>query len=220
MVGKALLAATVLLCAMASAVLGDTIVLDNGVELRNVRVVEETEHTMKINIIGYTNIVIGKSKIVNITREGGAPASTVPAPTEPELESAEPSVEPSARREVASRSVYMLPTDQQDKQIEIVVAALADGSTSAEVTPPPGEPAQTHQVFVVTAEDGQKLHVAVERDPYGEVVTMAITPPEPPRTSTQDVVDYAVKSVDGKTLKIKAKWDWNTRTVQDLEFLP
>jgi hypothetical protein len=75
-------------------------------------------------------------------------------------------------------------------------------------------------VFVVTAEDGQKLHVAVERDPYGEVVTMAITPPEPPRTSTQDVVDYAVKSVDGKTLKIKAKWDWNTRTVQDLEFLP
>jgi hypothetical protein len=51
-------------------------------------------------------------------------------------------------------------------------------------------------------------------------MAMEIKLPEPPRTSAQDTFEYSVKSVEGKTLKIKAKWDWNTRTVQDLEFLP
>jgi hypothetical protein len=220
MAGKRVLAATALLCGFVCAAFADTVMLENGVELRNVKVVEETEHTMKINIIGYTNIVVGKSKIVNIEREGGAPIPMAPAPTEPEPGVAEPSVEPAARAEVTSRTAYMVPTDQQNKQIEIVLAALADGTTSVEVTPPPGTPGEKQEAYVVTAEDGQKINVAVERDAYGDVMTMAINPPEPSRTSPQDVFEYTVKSVDGKTFRIKAKWDWNTRTVQDLEFLP
>jgi len=216
MAGKGVFAATVLLCGVVCTAFADTIVLENGVELRNVKVVEETEHTMKINIIGYTNIVVGKSKIVDIERDGGAPIPMAPAPTEPE-----PGVaEPVARAEVTSRTSYIVPTDQQGKQIEFVLAALADGATSVEITPPPGTPGEKRDIYVVTAEDGQKINVAVERDAYGDVVTMAINPPEPSRTSPQDVFEYTVKSVDGKKFTIKAKWDWNTRTVQDLEFLP
>jgi len=220
MVGKRVLAATALLCGIVCAVFADTVMLENGVELRNVKVVEETEHTMKINIIGYVNIVVGKSKIVDIQREGGAPIPMAPAPTESQPGVTEPSVEAAAPAAITARTAYMVPTDQQGKQIEIVLAALADGTTSVEVTPPAGTPGEKRDVYVVTAEDGEKMNVEVERDDYGDVVTMAINPPEPSRTSQQDVFEYTVKSVDGKTFTIKAKWDWNTRTVQDLEFLP
>jgi len=220
MAGKVVLAATVVLFVGWGA-FGDTIILENGAELRNVKVVEEGEHTVKVNIIGYTNIIVGRSKIVKIEREGGAVVTPMPIPKELEPRAAERAdVEPEAQRDVGSRTIYRIPTDQQGKHVEVGVAALGDGTTSVEVTPPAEEPGEKQYVYVLTTEEGEKIDVAVRRDGYGDVVTMAINPPEPPRTSPKDVFEYNMKSVDGKTLKIKAKWDWNTRTVQDLEFLP
>lgn len=85
MLTRPFVAAVALLCVVTSTTFGDTLILENGAELHNVSVVEENEHTVKINIMGYTNIVIGRSKIVSIEREG-APVVAPPAaePKEPE----------------------------------------------------------------------------------------------------------------------------------------
>lgn len=219
MAARQMVTAIALLCVVASAAFADTIVLVNGAELRNVKVVEEGEHTVKINVIGYTNIVVGKSRITSMQRDGDraaveAPDVGEPAPAVPR------EIVPRAAREVASRTVYKLPTSEEDKHVEIVVAALKDGTTEVEVTSPPGAPGEKEHVYVITAEGGEKIDVAVQRDDFGEAIAMEIKPPEPPRTSAKDTFEYSVKSVEGKTLKIRAKWDWNTRTVQDLEFLP
>lgn len=202
-----------LLCVVTAAAFGDTIILNNGAELRNVKIVEEGEHTIKINVIGYTNIVVGKSKITSVQKDGGQVAVAAPAAGEPEPARA-------ADREVASRATYKFPTSEQGKHLEIVVAVLKDGTNEVEVIPPPGESGEKEHVYALTAEGGEKIDVAVQRDDFGEVMAMEIKPPEPPRTSPKEAFEYSLKSVEGKTLKIKAKWDWNTRTIQDMEFLP
>ena len=211
-----------LLCVVAAAAFGDTIVLNNGAELRNVKIVEEGEHTIKINVIGYTNIVVGKSKITSVQKDGGRVAVSAPAAGEPEpARTAQPDLAARvADREVASRAAYKFPSSEEGKHIEIVVAVLKDGTTEVEVIPPQGESGEKEHVYALTAEGGEKIGVAVQRDDFGEVMAMEIKPPEPPRTSPKEAFEYSLKSVEGKTLKIKAKWDWNTRTIQDMEFLP
>jgi len=214
--------AAALLCVVTVAAFGDTVVLNNGAELRNVKIVEEGEHTIKINVIGYTNVVVGKSKITSVQRDGGPIAVSAPAAGEPEpAPAAGPkSMAQTGDREVTSRDTYKFPTSEEGSQLEIVVAVLKDGNTEVAVIPPPGESGEKEHVYALTAEGGEKIDVVVQRDDFGEVMAMEIKPPEPPRDSPKESFEYSLKSVEGKTLKVKAKWDWNTRTIQDMEFLP
>jgi len=219
MAASRMVTAIALLCFVTTVAFGDTITLVNGAELRNVKIVEEGEHTIKINVIEYTNIVVGKSRITSVQRDGDRAATATPAVGEPARAVPQEIVQ-LPDREVASRTVYKLPTGDEGKHVEVVVATLKDGTTEVELTPPPGAPGEKERLYVITAEGGEKIGVAVQRDDFGEAMAVEIKLPEPPRTSAKDTFEYSVKSVEGKTLKIKAKWDWNTRTVQDLEFLP
>ena len=221
MAARQMVTAIALLCVVASAAFADTIVLVNGAELRNVKVVEEGEHTVKINVIGYTNVIVGKSKIASMQTEGGpvpvaAPDASAPEPTE----AAPMQIVSRTDTGVASRHSYKVPTGEEGKHVEIVVAVLNDGTTDVQVHPPQGAAGEKEHVYALTADGGEKINVAVQRDGFGDVMVMEIKPPEPPRGSTKDTFEYSLKDSEGKTLKIKAKWDWNTRTIQDMQFLP
>ena len=103
-----------LVCLVATPVFGDTIILSNGAELRNVKIVEEGEHTIKINVIEYTNIIVGKSKVASVQRDEDRAAVEAPDVGEPAL-AVPQEIVPRADREVASRTVYKLPTSEEDK---------------------------------------------------------------------------------------------------------
>jgi len=208
-----------LLCLAGSAALADTVILNNGVELRNVQILEEGEYTVKVKIVDYTNVVLGKSKIKTIEREAGA-APVRPSPKEVEPSTAAEPAPPQAKGEPTSHKAYQLPTNEQGKYVEVVIDEWQDGSTEIEVKPPLGEAGEKERVYTLTTEKGEKIDVVTLLDNLGEVVAMEINPPEPPRTSPKDVFEYRFKSVDGTILRMKAKWDWNTRTLQDLQFLP
>jgi hypothetical protein len=221
MTAKRLAAVVAFLCLIAPVATADTVILKNGVELRNVKVVEEGEHTVKINIIDYTNVILGKGKIDSIEKEGGTGATTEPAAKEPEPTTPrreEPVPQP--QHEPTSHNVYKLPTNEQDRYVEVVVDVGKEGTIDVEVRPPSGEPGEKERVYTVTTEAGEKIDIVVQRDDLGEVAAVTINLPEPPRTSPKDVFEHTIKGVDGKTLEIRAKWDWNTRKLQDLQFLP
>lgn len=214
-------AVVMFVCLAAPVAHADTVILKNGVELRNVKVVEEQEHTIKVNIIDYTNVILGRGKIARIEKEGGV---VVTAPPDAEQPGTAPvTVEtpaPQLKTVPMAQDVFKLLTDEQGKYIEIVIALVQDGITDVEVKPPSGQPGDKDNVYTVTAEGGEKIEFVVQRDDLGEASALTVNTPAPPRTSTQDVVEHAVKDVDGKTLKINAKWDWNTRELLDLQFLP
>jgi hypothetical protein len=199
----------------------DTVILKNGVELRNVKVVEEGEHTIKVNIIDYTNVVLGRGKISQIEREGGAVVTVPPAGEAPGAAPVGvPQPVPQPQTALMPRNEYKLSTNEQDKYVEVVIVRAQDGTIDVELRPPSGTPGDKEGVYTVIAEGGEKIEFAVQWDDLGEVSALTVNPPAPPRTSPQDVFEHTLKDVDGKTLKLKAKWDWNTRELLDLEFLP
>ena len=74
----------------AAPAVADVVVLTNGVEVRNARIVNETEHVVMLQIIGSTKLVLGKSEIDRIEREPAVPAE----PGRPRPEPARQPVQP------------------------------------------------------------------------------------------------------------------------------
>jgi hypothetical protein len=218
---RQLAAVVALVCLVAPVARADTVILKNGVELRNVKVVEEQEHTIKVNIIDYTNVVLGRGKISRIEKEGGAVVTAPPAGEAPSPTPAQPQQPaPQAQTELTSRNVYRLSTDEQGKFVEIIVDLAKDGTAETQVKAPSGMPGDKERVYAVTAEGGDKIEFAVQWDDLGEPSAVTVNPPAPPRESPKDVSEHIVKDVNGNTLKIRTRWDWNTRELLDLQFLP
>ena len=221
MTPKQFAAVVMFVCFTVPVAHADTVILKNGVELRNVKVVEEQEHTIKVNIIDYTNVVLGRGKVARIEKEGGVVVTAPPTADEPGATPVK--VEPPAPQPKPvpmEQNVFRLPTNEQGKYVEILIALAEDGTTDVEVRPPSGKPGDKDGVYTVTAEGGKEIEFVVQRDDLGEASSLTVNTPAPPRTSPQDEFEHAVKDIDGKTLKINAKWDWNTRQLQDIQFLP
>jgi len=216
---------TVVVYLAASSAFADNVILKNGAELRNVKVVEQGKYTIKVKISDSSNAIIGTSEIARIEPEGGAPITPAAGPPEaaqPAPAGAQPQAvaAPQAARQVSAHHVYQIPTTEPDKPFEVVLDAYTDGTTDVQVNPPPGASGEKEHVYHLTTEAGETVSVVVQRDDLGEVKTLEINPPEPPRSSPKEVFEHTLKTADGKVLKLRAKIDWNTRKIQDLEFLP
>lgn len=221
MTPRQLAAVVTFVCLVAPVAHADTVILKNGVELRNVKVVEEQEHTIKVNIIDYTNVVLGRGKISRIEKKGGVavtPPPTVEAPSPAPVQLQQQVSQPQTA--LMPHNVYKLSTDQQGKFVEIIIDLAKDGTAETEVKAPSGMPGDKERVYAVTAEGGDKIEFAVQWDDLGEPSAMTVNPPAPPRESPKDVYEHLVKDVNGNTLKIRTRWDWNTRELLDLQFLP
>ncbi len=221
MIPRQIAAIVTFVCLVAPVAHADTVILKNGVELRNVKVVEEQEHTIKVNIVDYTNVVLGRGKISRIEKEGGVVVTAPPTGETPSPKPAQPQQQVSQpQTALMPHNVYKFSTDQQGKFIEIIIDLAKDGTTETQVKAPSGKPGDKDRAYAVTAEGGDKIEFAVQWDDLGEPLAVTVNPPAPPRESPKDVYEHMVKDVNGNTLKMRARWDWNTRELLDLQFLP
>ena len=226
---------TLLLCATAGA---DSIVLKNGVELRDVVIVDETQYTVTVQIIEYTKATLGKSKISKIERTGtgqvwtaprteAAPALPVDVPAALERVAAAvpkpvpspPQIAPPAAPPGMIRQVLRFPAvDPPGKELRLVLEISPSTGIEAKPELPKGLAPPASLTYTIQDEQGKPLKVTVSWAADGSVENYEIVPPLPPPGTEIAETEHVIKTASNEAFKIIAKWDLTRDSVKPIEW--
>jgi len=211
-------------CAVAATVpaVADGVVLTNGVEVRNARIVNETEYVVTLQIVGGTRLVLGKSQIERIERGGAAPAQPARPRPEPARQPAEP-VTPVQHSPLVAPAPTPLPvtaptapgmsqilkvaTQQPGVTLEFRINISAETGLSYTIYPSDAPAGAGSRTYTIEATDGSSINIMVVWAAQGNVVKNVIEPPTPPIDASEDEYEYTVETIGGGTFKIRAIWD-------------
>jgi hypothetical protein len=208
------------IAATAPAV-ADMVVLANGVEVRNAKIINETDHVVTLQIIGNTRLVLGKSEIDRIERREVAAVEPVRPEPEPVRLPIQPVTPPQSPLVAPAPGLAQItaPTAPGMSQV-LKVAALQPGiilEFRLDISPetglsymiyPSGAPADARsRTYTVVATDGSQINVSVVWDAQGNVTDSIIEPPTPPIDAEEAEYEYTVEAIGGGTFKIQAIWD-------------
>jgi len=222
-------------CAVAATVpaVADGVVLTNGVEVRNARIVNETDYVVTLQIIGRTRLVLGKSEIERIERGGPAPVQPVPPRPEPARQPAEPvqqsplvapapmptPVPVTAPAGPGMSQILKVATQQPGVELEFRLDISAETGLSYTVYPSDAPVGAGSRTYTITATDGSLINIMVVWDTQGNVVKSIIEPPTPLMDASEDEYEYTVETIGGGTFKIRAIWDVLNSEIIDINIL-
>ncbi len=222
-------------CAVAATVpaVADGVVLTNGVEVRNARIIKETDHVVILEIIGSTRLVLGKSEIERIERGGTAPAEPVRPrpepvrlPTQPVTPSQSPLVAPApAPVQITAPSapgmsqVLKVATRQPGITLEFRLDISAETGLSYMVYPSSAPVGVRTYTYTIVATDDSRIDVQVQWDGQGNVIRSVIVPPTPPMEAEEEQYEYTVETIGGGTFRIRATWDVLNSEIINIDIL-
>ena len=219
--------------AAAAPVVADVVVLSNGVEVRNARIINETDHVVTLQIIGNTRLVLGKSEIDRIERSETAAEE----PVRPEPELVLPLVQPATPRQSplvapsptpgqitaptapGMSQVLKVAAQQPGIMLEFRIDISAETGLRYMVYPSGVTGDARSRTYTVVATDGSPINVVVVWDAQGNVTDSIIEPPTPPMDAEEEEYEYTIETIGGGSFKIQAIWDVLNSELIKINFL-
>jgi len=218
----------------AAPAVADVVVLTNGVEVRNARIVNETEHVVTLQIIGSTKLVLGKSEIDRIEREPAVSAEPGRPRPEPARQPVQP-VTPTTRSPLVApapmsvpitaptapsvRQILKVATRQPGVILEFRLDISPETGLSYMIYPSAAPSGARSQRYIITATDSSEIVVEVVWDAQGNVASSVIAPPTPLMDAEQEEYEYTIETIGGGTFNIRAIWDALNSELIDIEVL-
>jgi len=209
-----------------------TVVLINGVEIRNAEIVTETEHIVTVQIIGLTRVVLGKSEIDRIERTPTTrpvrqqPRRVVPEPVRPpsvpavqEPLALPPPAETGAPAAPGMTQILKVAAEQPGVTLEFRVSISPETGLRYTVHPSDTPVPNGNRTYTVKAADGSVISVVVSWDSQGNITRTKLVPEVPPIDATQDEYEYTIETVGGGTFRIRAIWDVLNSDLIDINIL-
>jgi len=208
----------------------DVVVLNNGVEIRNARIISESEHVVTLQIVGLTRLVLGKSEIKRIERGEFQPPSARPAaetvasplplpPVQKPLAAPVTEVPSLPAKGPGMTQILKVAAEQPGVILEFRLDISAETGVNCTVYPSDISPGAGSRTYTIATAGGKLINVMATWDSQGTVIDTIIAPPTPPVDASEDEYEYTVETIGGGKFKIRAIWDVLNSELVDINFL-